>query len=454
MLTRRNFSLALVTALLTCSGCGNPLQGVIQQFDKVIDEFKKALRHIQQESQSWQIHTQALVNQTEGKVRTIIEDGTLGHLLTLPVHAAGDELKTLVVMIERRLLGYLRGVINALEAKRAAVVESGGIAIDTVESVLAEVIASVDDVSPFVGAVTELTLACRRSGNSQSPITDRPILFRGFNFRTEHQYRLVGFNALGQRVWTAPQNALERNTEFVISFAPTKAAPFPATVDKLTLEWTSGGGAELASILLTPAPAAPPQPKLTGITIGFRGLDVKYPTVAFIVEFTLLNEAKQTLATIPDCGRGDIWEKQQYAHYSVSLDLEAVLAGSSTLIVDLTMLSVLGGPVQHTYQSTGGLGQQTFYSKTHQPRTATTDQLLRMGFRPRGLNPSHTKWDLRDPLRLVATDWKGFVRLSVDYGGRLIEFDESEQIAFRNGRPKDGKQALRLQWKGTGISMA
>ena len=37
-------------------------------------------------------------------------------------------------------------------------------------------------------------------------------------------------------------------------------------------------------------------------------MDVKYPTVAFHVDLTILNDVKQLLPSLTACGRGDVWE--------------------------------------------------------------------------------------------------------------------------------------------------
>ena len=252
MLTRRNFSLALGTAFLTFSGC-NPVKKIVDEFDKAIAEFRRALTAILQDSQHWKIHTEALIDRLDGKVRASIEDGTLGRLVCLPIDRSGAHAKTLVVMIERRILGYLNGVIKALENKKEEARRTGGIPIDTVESVIAEVIASVRDVAPFVGVLSDLTLFYRQNVGSRTLTASHEVLFEGFGF-DGRQFRLVGLTDGGERVWAAPPSALTRNTDFVISFAPTKASVLPPTVEKLALEWTDGVEPELASILLTPAP--------------------------------------------------------------------------------------------------------------------------------------------------------------------------------------------------------
>lgn len=451
-----NCSWLFAFSAILFSGCAvsNSVEAVVKQFDAAIEQFQEFRKQIDQDVQQAFRNVDRFSNGLDEKFRRVIDDGTIGRLAADVAGAGSDELKTHVIMLESRMLNYVDSVIRALRIKQEEMrLKRQGIPRDVAEIIIAEVIAGVKEIEPFIGTLNSKTLEYRPQGSARVLVAGHDVEFGGFALggRT---FQIVGQNHQGECVWTAPPDSLTANTPFRITFVAKKSQALPGSVEKLILIWAAAPSVELASILLKPAPAIVAAPLISQVTVRFRGDQVKYPTVAFSTEMTIVNGPKQTIPLLEACGRGDVWEKDSYVAYQSPVKVETPLDENSTIILDIAMRSDLGGPVTHTFsQVTGFPPQEYFHSGTYTPRRATREQLQRFGFVQRGLKNTHTKWDLRDPLRMVASDWSGHVQMSVVHGGKVIQFDESRQITFKQGKPKSGKLALRLLWKGNGILM-
>lgn len=445
-MTRVNFTvkrLPFLFLLALAPGCSNPVDPIVKQIDEAIEEFKEARRGILADSQQWKLHTEKLLDNADEKVRKILEDGTLGRFLDARANNLIDETKTTLVLVERRLLGYLNGVIKALEKKREEVKKKGGVPSDTIESILAEVIASVDDVEPFVGNTTSAIVEYLPASGKRV-LQVRDIEFRGFGF-TGRDFELVGMDRRNKPVWKAAPVSLAVSTDFRLIFVPDKTSQPDAGVERLAILWE---GQELASVVLREASPPPVKPKLTSVRISFIG-EEKYPTVAFSAEFGVYEaNGKTPLTQWGGLGAGRLWKAdvlQREGENSLNREMDL---SSALLYLELQMSPRLGGKVEHEYMMQPGVGfPPRFYSKTHKPKWVYNErELLRMGF----LKEGDGRYKKRNPTTLVRGDWKGRVRIQIRYAGKIIDFDESPEFVFKEGKTERGSFLLNLRWAGNG----
>jgi hypothetical protein len=430
-------------------GCKNPIQPLLDQVDQAIYELKQTRKAILADSQAWKEHCEKLLDQTDGKVRAALEDGVLGKFIDGRVRGAIDESKTTLVMVERRLLGYLSGVIRALEQKREEMKSQGGVPSDTIESILAEVIASVDDVEPFAGVVYYPVAEYVADGDGRRLLPSE-IGFGGFGF-DGRQVELVGCDKNGQPVWKAAPHALTIHTDFRITFLPAKAGSIDGSVEELALMWE---GQKLATVALRPTPPAPPKPKLTNVSLGFYSAEEKYPFSGFNAEFGVYAESGKTpLATWASVGAGEHWKPGSVAWAADhALDSQIALSPSSLTYVEVSMDHRDNiGEVLAEYRQTGfGLGTQSYFSGNHKPRFVYDErELFRMGFVRKTSNS--VLYELREPIAMLPVDWKGRIRVSITYGGKVINFDESPEVVFRKGQTPQGSLLVNLHWSGNGL---
>lgn len=451
---RRSLGLSGATLLGTVSisglpGCSSPLGGLIEEINQLIITLQRSLTKLRGDVALFPARIEELLDSVDEKVRALLEDGTIGRVVELIAVGTFEEVKTLLVMLQDRLIAYVGALLAALIEVRDRIASDRGIRADTLETIVAGVIARLQAPDPFVGHLVPTTLECRQNGTLRM-LVQTQLTASGFGLGgREAQIELIGVDRSGQRVWTAPPGRLDINHSFRATYTHPEQEGIPSTVESLWLVWTPPGRLPVKLAAFTLKPVAPESPKLvlSRVEVEFIGSE-KLPSRALdavVGGFTASH--RLVLATPSAVGAGDYWAKgKTYGTGPIAVDMAIDEVGM--YYVDLSMSAGEGGAIQHVYEpyhgGTGSFG--TYYSRTHTPRYATTRQLEPMGFLR-----ERSDYVLRDPVRLVADNWRGRVYLTLHFSdGRVLRMDESPQVEFKRGKAGDDSYTARIQWDRNG----